>query len=223
MKQININPYIINWLISFLDQRKQRVVVDGYRTKYVSINRGVAQGTVLGQVLFSIFINDLKAVNTNKNLLVNFAEDITVSLPIEANVGLDESETEVLSFIEWSENNCMKVNSTKTWELLLWGKTTSTPPEPLEIIGRKEKLKLLGVTFEQVPVNWDIHIDYLLSKASSRLYIIRICKYYGYSSENLDLLFQSLILSVFTYAIEVWGCTFYSEYLSRIDKLFATC
>ena len=190
-------------------------MVDGYRTKYVSINRGVAQGTVLGQVVFSIFINDLKAVNTNKNLLVNFAEDITVSLPIEANVGLDESETEVLSFIEWSENNSMKVNLTKTWELLLRGKTTRTPPEPLKIIGRKENLKLLGVTSEQVPVNWDTH--------SSRLYIIRICKYYGYCVENLDLLFQSLILSVFTYAIEVWGCTFYSEYLSRIDKLFARC
>ena len=33
-----------------------------------------------------------------------------------------------------------------------------TPPEPLEIIGRKDKLKLLGVTFEQMPVNWDTHI-----------------------------------------------------------------
>ena len=40
LRQVNINPYIINWLISFLDQRKQRVVVDGYRTEYVSINRG---------------------------------------------------------------------------------------------------------------------------------------------------------------------------------------
>ena len=95
------------------------------------------------------------------NLLVKFADDITISLPIEANVGLDESEMEVLSFIEWSENNRMKVNLTKTWELLLKGRTTRTPPEPLEIIGRKEKLKLLGVTFEQVLVNWDTHIDYL--------------------------------------------------------------
>ena len=89
LKQVNITPYVINWLISFLDQRKQRVVVDGYRTKYVSINSGVAQGTVLGPVLFSIIINDIKAVNTNKNLLVKFADDIAVSLPIEANVGLD--------------------------------------------------------------------------------------------------------------------------------------
>ncbi|CAH3197006.1 unnamed protein product, partial [Porites evermanni] len=71
-----------------------------------------------------------------------------------------------------------------------------TPPEPLEIIGRKEKLKQLAVTYEKVPVNWDTHIDYFLSKASGRLYIIRICKYYGYSIENLDLRFQSLILLV---------------------------
>ena len=117
----------------------------------------------------------------------------------------------------------MQVNLTNTWELLLRRKTTRTPLEPLEIIGRKEKLKLLSVTFEQVPVNWDTHIDYLLSKASSLLYILRICKYYGYTTENLDLLFQSLILSVFVYAIEVWGCAFYSKYLSRIDKLFSRC
>ena len=56
LKKVNTNPYIINWLISFLDQRKQRVVVDGYRTNYVSINRGVPQGTVLGPILFSILL-----------------------------------------------------------------------------------------------------------------------------------------------------------------------
>ena len=85
----------------------------------------------------------------------------------------------------------MKVNLTKTWELLLRGKTTRTPPEQLENIEWREKLKLWGIKLEQVPVNWDTHIDYLLSKASSRLYILRICKYYGYFIENLDLLFQS--------------------------------
>ena len=112
--------------------------------------------------------------------------------------GLIQRGPEVCTYL-WSEKNCMQVNLTKTWELLLRGKTTRTPPKPLEIIGRKEKLKLLGVTFEQVPVNWDTHIDYLPSKASSRFYILRICKYYGYTTENLDLLFQSLILSVFVY------------------------
>ena len=66
----------------------------------------------------------------------------------------------------------MKVILTKTWELLLRGKTTRTPPEPLEIIGTKRETETVGRSFEQVPVNWDTHIDHLLSKASSRLYII---------------------------------------------------
>ena len=73
----------------------------------------------------------------------------------------------------------------------------------MEIIERKNNLELLGVTLEEDLTNWDTHIEYLLTKASSRLYILRICKYYKYSVNNLDLLFQSLILSTFNYAIEV--------------------
>ena len=60
---------------------------------------------------------------------------------------------------------------------------------------------------------------YMLSKASSRLYILRVCKYYGYSLQELTLLFDSLIMSLFTYAIEVWACAHYSKYLSQIDRL----
>ena len=41
LKQVNNNPYISPWLIRFLDQREQRIVADGYRTEYVSVNRGV--------------------------------------------------------------------------------------------------------------------------------------------------------------------------------------
>ena len=83
------------------------------------------------------------------------------------------------------------VNLPKTWELLLRGKTTSAPPDALQIIGGKNKLKLMGVTFEQVPLNCDTHIDQLLiiiaSKASKGSYIFkRSCKYYGYSIQNLN-------------------------------------
>ena len=123
--------------------------------------------------------------------------------------------------MEWAEKNQMTLNLNKTWEMLLKSSSLKVPPAPLAIVERKTKLKLLGVTFEADPVNWDIHIDHVLSKASSRLYILRVCRFYGYPKEQLDLLFQSLIISVFTYAIEVWGCCYYDKYLKRIDKLFA--
>ena len=90
----------------------------------VVINRGVSQGTVLGPILFSIFVNDIKAVNPGKNLLVKFADDITLSIPITIDVTPDDSEVEVLSFMKWSQDNNMKVNLPKTWELVLRGKTT---------------------------------------------------------------------------------------------------
>ena len=49
--------------------------------------------------------------------------------------------------------------------------------------------------------------------------IKQVCKYYGFSVKQLNLLFNSLIMSIFTYGIELWGSTYYSKYLNQIDKL----
>ena len=63
-----------------------RVVVDECYTTYVSINRDVPQGTVLGADPLLDFVNDIKAVNPGKNLQVKFADDITLSIPIKIDV-----------------------------------------------------------------------------------------------------------------------------------------
>ena len=96
--------------------------------------------------------------------------------------------------------------------MLLKSRSPKLPPAPLAIVEHKTQLKLLTVTFETDPMNWDTHIiiDHVLRKASSRLHILSVCKFYGHPKEQLllDLLFQSLIISVLTYAIEVWGCCY---------------
>ena len=97
---------------------------------------------------------------------------------------------EVQFFIRWADENRMKINLKKTWELLLKGRSTRIPPEPLDIIDRKDKLNLLEVTFEENPTNWDIQFQYLLSRASSRLYILRVCRYYKYFISRLDYFFK---------------------------------
>ena len=114
----------------------------------------------------------------------------------------------------------MSLNLSKTLEMLLRSKTTKPSPPPVPGIERKEWLKLLGITFHEDPCNWDLHVDSLLSRTASRLYILRICKYYGYSKDQLSKLFDSLIMSLFLYGLEVWASAYQRKYLDRIDTFF---
>ncbi len=108
----------------------------------------------------------------------------------------------------------------KTWEMVVRGRTTKPLPLQLDGTERKNWLKLLGMAFQDDPCCWDLQVDALLSKAASRMYIIRVCRSYGYTKENLHLLFETLILSLFHYGIEVWGSSLQNKYLQRIDKFF---
>ena len=114
LKFYDFNPYITNWIISFLiSDRKQRVVVDGVTKKYVDINGGVPQGIVLGPVIFSIMVKGITAANPTSNLLVKYADDITLSVPVISGA-VDQSQAEVNNTQRWATENQMTLNLNKT-------------------------------------------------------------------------------------------------------------
>ena len=123
LKLYNINPYVINRMINFLSNRKLRVVVDGVTTKLVEIDRDVRQRTVLDPALFSIMVNDINVVNPETNLFIKFADDITQSIPVGRNLHDDSSVSEIQNIKLWSNMNRLKLNLTKTWEVVMRGKT----------------------------------------------------------------------------------------------------
>ena len=132
----------------------------------------------------------------------------------------DSAIEEVKNIKVWASENRMTLNMSKTWEMVVRGRTNKLPPPQIDNIERKSWLNLLGMLLQDDPCNWDMQVDDLLSKAASRMYILRVCRLYGYTKENLNLLFESLILSLFYYGIEVWGSALQNKYLQRIDKFF---
>ena len=84
LKKLNhygIRGNIYDWLDVWLTQRKQRVIVSGYRSNFVSVKSGVPQGTVLGPLMFLIYINEIRSgVSSNLRL---FADDCILYRVIE--------------------------------------------------------------------------------------------------------------------------------------------
>ena len=150
--------------------------------------------------------------------MTKYADDITCSIPVGLNVNDSVSE-EVENIKVWAEENLMKLNLSKTKELLIRGRTTLPPPELIPTIERVSYLKLLGVTFQDSPTYWNKHFDDLMERAVKRMHILRVRKRNGYSVSDLDYLFNCLIMSLFTYCIRVWGVAAYTKYLIQIDRL----
>ena len=78
----------------------------------------------------------------------------------------------------------------------------------------------MGIILENVPDKWDIHFEEMIGRAAGRMYILRVCKYYGMSINQLNLLFSSLIMSLFMYGVELWGGT-YNKYINQIEKFIS--
>ena len=95
----------MNWVISFLGNRQQRVVRNGVKTEFLNINRDVPPGSVLGPVL----INYIKPLNPNRNLLEKFADDFTLSVLQEVNVS-DSLVKEIENVSQWAIENEMTLN-----------------------------------------------------------------------------------------------------------------
>ena len=106
------NTKIIKWIESFLSDRKQAVVVDGHLSFLALIISGVPQGTVLGPILFLIFINDIEHC-INDSIIRCFADDTRVSKSISCENDVSALQSDLNSVMQWSERNNMALHKDK--------------------------------------------------------------------------------------------------------------
>ena len=110
----------------------------------------------------------------------------------------------------WATSNKMKINYTKTKEMIL-GPLAKSPPQLLSdcstnnpvSVERVQHFKLLGITLSH-DISWQAHIDAIITKASSRLYFLKILKKSGLQTHQLRHFYLSVIRPILEYCSPIW-------------------
>ena len=100
LKNLPLNPYVINLYLDFVKHRQQRVVHNTFSGLWKEVNQGTTQGSVSGPYLFNIFLNDLEIKNGSTTCLYKYADDSTIIAPVWRDT--DCSSELVMQFLEWS-------------------------------------------------------------------------------------------------------------------------
>ena len=114
-----MNPYVaLRLLESYLSNRKQFVAADGVQSSTLNITIGVPQGSVLGPLLFLVYINDLPRSTTKLNSIL-FADDTTLYTSHEDALNLANTlSEELLKVSKWLIDNCLTLNISKTYYVI---------------------------------------------------------------------------------------------------------
>ena len=210
MQSIGIGGWILELLNNFLNGRKQRVLVDGVTSEPKPILSGVPQGSVLGPLLFLVYIRDM--VFGLENDLIGYADDhslvAVIKSPQQRSVVSQSINRDLETIHNWCDRWGMKLNPSKTKTLLVSRSRTEEPPHPLLRIGNSELaesdfLTILGVTFDS-HLTFQKHLMNVSANAARKLGIIRKASYiYDNQQTNLTC-FRSFVLPLLEYCSPVW-------------------
>ena len=153
-----ISGKIFRWIANFLSDRGQRVRVNNSFSELASVSSGVPQGSVLGPLLFLVYINDLPNVIKNSSIKI-FADDSKIFFKFKKNTNYNKFIDDVTRVFEWVNKNRLKVAMEKC-EVLHLG--CNNPAYPLYYDGNNiavaNNVKDLGV-YVSVDLSFNYHIS----------------------------------------------------------------
>jgi hypothetical protein len=227
MEKYGIRGLTLEWFRNYLTGRTQRVkIVNGKGDKATSdtlmVTHGVPQGSILGPLLFLLYVNDLNKQLKNA-ITISFADDTTIyvsdSCIEDVYIKLYDN---ILILIDWSKANKLSLNLTKTNYMLFQPKKKKNEFNIPDIIvdsnriNRVKSLKFLGICLDE-NLNWTEHINQVSSRLKQNCYLLNNVKYF-LPKKHLLALYYAHIYSHIIYGISIWGPLSTSTQLDKIYR-----
>ena len=112
LEAIGIRDKLLRWIKDWISKRRQRVVVDGEYSEWVSVDSSVLQGSVLGGILFDVFIDDIDLAVVNA-FIRKFADDTKMAMVIQNIKDAEEMQRNLERFCQWAQKWKMEFNTKK--------------------------------------------------------------------------------------------------------------
>jgi len=148
---------LATWIKNWLTHRRQRVVVDGKYSAWSPVTSGVAQGSVLGPLLFVIFINDMD--EGVEGWVSKFADDTKIGGVVDSEEGDWRLQRDIYKMQSWAENWQMEFNPEKFEVIHFWKDRVNG-----RVLGNVEEQRDLGIYVHR-SLNVATHVDRAIKKA----------------------------------------------------------